>query len=152
MNMIHATGAPVTSANSAQQLSTFIPMKFRKRSGRSVVIRPGEEQGMDFPHTSLPDTRLLTGLAKAYYWQRLIDQGILSSGTEIAKKEGLDLSMVNVLLRLTLLDPRIIEDILNGRQPEGFTIYWITKNSMPVEWGGQQTKIQAIAQAEGEAE
>ena len=148
MNMIHATGAPVTSANSAQQLSTFIPMKFRKRSGRSVVIRPGEEQGMDFPHTSLPDTRLLTGLAKAYYWQRLIDQGIVSSGTEIAQKEGLDLSAVNVLLRLTLLDPRIVEDVLNDRKHEGLTMYWFTKNSMPIEWDEQQRKIHAIVQTE----
>lgn len=144
MNFIQATGAAVTTANSDRKLSTFIPMKFAKRSGRSVVIRPGDTEGSSMSRASLLDNTLLTGLAKAFYWQRLLDQGKFSSGTAIAKMEGMTLCMVNELLRLTLLDPKIIEDILNGKQPEGFTLSWFTKNAMPVEWNAQQRRIREI--------
>ena len=40
-----------------------------------------------------------------------------NSGSEIAKREGLHHSTVNELLRLTLLEPAIIQAILAGQQP-----------------------------------
>ena len=41
-----------------------------------------------------------------------------TSGSEIAQREGLHHSTVNELLRLTLLEPAIIQSILAGRQPK----------------------------------
>ena len=55
---------------------------------------------------------LLVALTRAFYWQQLLDDGVLGSGSEIAQREGLHHSTVNELLRLTLLEPAIIQAIL----------------------------------------
>jgi hypothetical protein len=47
----------------------------------------------------------------------LLDDGMVASGSEIAQREGLHHSTVNELLRLTLLEPAIIQAILAGEQP-----------------------------------
>jgi hypothetical protein len=48
-------------------------------------------------------------LTRAFYWQQLIDDGVVGSGSEIAQREGLHHSTVNELLRLTLLEPAVIQ-------------------------------------------
>lgn len=128
----------------AQRLSTFIPMKFAKRSGRKVVIRPDADQENTHARAALPNTALLSSLARAFHWQRLLDEGIVKSGAEIAAREELDASTVNEFLRMTLLDPYIVDDIMAGRQPEGLSAVWFTRNSLPCEWLEQQLRIQAI--------
>ncbi|NBO02470.1 MAG: hypothetical protein EBV21_13700 [Betaproteobacteria bacterium] len=47
-----------------------------------------------------------------FYWQQLLDDGVVASGSDIARREGLHHSTVNELLRLTLLEPAIIQVIL----------------------------------------
>ncbi len=48
----------------------------------------------------------------------------MASGSAIARAEGLDPSTVNELLRLTLLAPDIIEQLMAGRQPRRLTLMW----------------------------
>ena len=79
----------------------------------------------------------LQGLARAYYWQRLLDAGEVSSGSEIAQLEGLNSSTVNELLRLTLLDPALVLDILDGKPPQGACMMWFTRNVLPELWHEQ---------------
>ena len=145
MNYFYLTGTPFTTADRDKQISTFIPLKFSKRSrGRCVVTTAEDAMKAAEPHSPLPDTTLMNALARAFHWQRLLDQGIVHSGTEIARKEGMDLATVNEILRLTLLDPGIIESILRGRQPEGLTMNWFNTNPIPWEWKKQREKIQNI--------
>jgi hypothetical protein len=87
----------------------------------------------------------INAVAKAFYWSRLIETGIVKNGSEIARKEGVEASTVNELLRLTLLDPKIIESILNGTQPPDLNIQWFTRNPLPVEWP-KQTLIHSLNQ------
>lgn len=98
--------------------STFITMRFTRRGGKKTIIRPVEEAAQLFNHPVLPNQPLLTSLARFFYWQKLLDDGVASSGSDIAKREGLGVSTVNELLRLTLLDPCIVNDIMTGNQPE----------------------------------
>lgn len=79
----------------------------------------------------------LHALARAFYWARLIDEGIVASGSEIAIKEGLEASTVNERLRMTLLSPTPFDSILNGTQPEGLTMKWLTRNNFSDEWSQQ---------------
>lgn len=145
MNYFYLTGTPVTTSDRDKQISTFIPLKFAKRSGRSVITTVEDAMKVTVPHDPLPDTTLMNALAKAFHWQRLLDRGIVHSGTEIAKKENMDLATVNEILRLTLLDPEIVEGILRGRQAEGLTMNWLNTNPIPWEWKKQRDKIQNIA-------
>ena len=144
MNYFYLTGTPVTTSDLEKLISTFIPMKFARRSGRSVITTTEDAMKAVEPHSPLPDTTLMNALAKAFHWQRLLDRGIVHSGTEIARKENMDLATVNEILRLTLLDPGIVESILRGRQPEGLTMNWFNSNPIPWEWKQQRQKIPNI--------
>ena len=144
MNYFYLTGTPVTTFDCEKQISTFIPLKFNKRSGRCIVTTSEDAMKATEPHSPLPDTTLMNALSKAFHWQRLLDRGIVHSGTEIARKENTDLATVNEILRLTLLDPGIVESILRGRQPEGLTMNWFNTNPIPWEWKQQRQKIQGI--------
>jgi hypothetical protein len=127
------------------EFSTFIPLKFTKRGGRSVVEPPENAAQAIKDFAKLPDTKLIEGLTRAFYWQRLIDEGIVRSGVEIARQEGLDQATVNECMRLTLLDPKIIDSILQGTHPKGLNLHWFTKHPIPVLWNEQHEKFQAIA-------
>mgnify|MGYP000243430666 CR=1 FL=1 len=119
-------------------VASFKPLKFRQRGGRKVTIPVSDaviENRLRKPATN---RALLLALARAFYWSRLIDEGIVASGSEIAIKEGLEASTVNERLRMTLLSPTIIESILNGTQPEKLTMEWLTRNSFSNNWENQK--------------
>ena len=78
--------------------------------------------------------RVATVLGRAFYWQSLLETGAMASGSAIARAEGLDPSTVNELLRLTLLAPDIIEQLMAGRQPRRLTLMWFQRNPLPVDW------------------
>ena len=48
-------------------------------------------------------------MARGFYWQHLVDTGVMKSGSDIARGEGLHPSVPNELMRLTLLAPDILE-------------------------------------------
>lgn len=126
--------------------STFIPIRFARRGGKAVVIRPEEEAAKLAQIPNLPNNVLLTALARALYWQKLMDEGLVESGSDIARKEGLDASTVNELLRLTLLDPYIVDDIMAGRQPAELTAKWFFSHPLPINWHEQQTVVAQLRQ------
>lgn len=70
------------------------------------------------------DQSLLVALARALCWQQLLDDSVVGSGSKIAQREGLHHSTVNELLRLTLLEPAIIQSILAGQQPRRMSLLW----------------------------
>ncbi|MBV2207542.1 MAG: hypothetical protein KUL87_19155 [Pseudomonas sp.] len=80
----------------------------------------------------------MVALTRAFYWQQLLDDSVLGSGDEIAKREGLHHSTVNELLRLTLLEPAIIQTILSGKQPRCMSLLWFRHNPMPRDWMAQR--------------
>ena len=89
------------------------------------------------------DQRLLVALTRAFYWQQLLDDGVVGSGSgsEIAQREGLHHSTVNELLRLTLLEPAIIQSILAGRQPRCMSLLWFQRNPLPTDWVPQREAV-----------
>ena len=129
------------------EVQAFKPIHFFQRGDRKIVIPVDDataQTQLNRPATNLP---LIHALARAFYWAKLIDLGIVSSGSEIAIREGLDPSTVNERLRLSLLSPQIIESILEGKQPAGLTMQWLTRNSFPPDWHGQEKLFQSIQPA-----
>jgi hypothetical protein len=123
------------------KLSTFIPLKIRKRGGSKVVVRPDgqvDKTGASAPHLDQP---LLVALTRAFYWQQLLDDGVVGSGSEIAQREGLHHSTVNELLRLTLLEPAIIQTILAGRLPRCMSLLWFQRHPLPTDWVAQREVV-----------
>jgi hypothetical protein len=129
MTRIIQTGAAVNQPGT--KLTTFIPVRIKRHGGRRVVI-PASTDKM-----SEHDAPILTALSKAFHWQRLIDEGIVSSGSDIARQEGLNQSTVNELLRLALLSPAVVRGILDGHQPKTLSLIWLKNNLLPPDWDEQ---------------
>jgi hypothetical protein len=111
--------------------TTFVPLTLRRRGVQRVVQAP----------TGAHDVTLVEGMARAFYWQHLIDTGQLPSGSDVARAEGVHHSVVNELLRLTLLAPDIVERFLDGLQPRRLTLMWFQRNSVPVDWDAQRALV-----------
>ena len=94
------------------------------------------------------DTPLLRALGLAHHWQRLLDEGRAVSVIDIAEAEGMDVTQVRRVMRLTLLDPELVDrlegapDILEllmaGRQPRRMNLIWFQRNPLPVDWEAQR--------------
>ena len=129
---IRQNGAAVQMGD--KKMTTLIPVKIKWHGGRKKVI----------PAATLPDQQpehdasMLVALSRAYHWQRLLDTGVVDSGSDIARREGLHQTTVNALLRLTQLSPALVRDILNGRQPKTLSMRWLKTHELPWEWDEQQ--------------
>lgn len=109
----------------------FLPLKFQRRGVQKKVS----------DHRQAHDATLVEGMARAFYWQHLLDSGAMQSGAAIARAEKLHHSVVNELLRLTLLAPDIIEQFMAGRQPRRLTLMWFQRNRLMVDWQAQRELI-----------
>ncbi|MFV0600511.1 MAG: hypothetical protein ACK5NE_01565 [Brachymonas sp.] len=126
------------------KLTTFIPLKIRKRGASKVVVRPDGQVEAPGKVATQHDQPLLVALTRAFYWQQLLDDGLVGSGSEIAQREGLHHSTVNELLRLTLLEPAIIQAILAGQQPRCMSLLWFQRNPLPTDWMAQREVVTAF--------
>jgi hypothetical protein len=84
------------------------------------------------------DITLIKALARAFRYQRMLDDGRYASSSEMAAAETLDRGYLGRLLQLTLLAPDIVEAIVEGRQVEGATLPGLMEN-VPLEWGNSAT-------------
>jgi hypothetical protein len=127
-------------AEAPLRITTRISLKLNRRPGRKTILEDLELAGGNKPDNAIGtsiNAPLLQGLARAFYWQRLLDSGEVRSGTEIAQLEGLNPSTVNELLRITLLDPLHVQRILEGKHPEKMSMMWFTRNALPDLWKKQ---------------
>ena len=141
---VQTTGAPVDRErrdDGQVKMSTFIPLKIRKRGGSKVVVRPDGQVEAPGKVATQHDQPLLVALTRAFYWQQLLDDGVVGSGSEIARREGLHHSTVNELLRLTLLEPAIIQAILAGQQPRCMSLLFFQRNPLPTDWVAQRKVV-----------
>ncbi|MGC1951511.1 MAG: site-specific recombinase resolvase [Gammaproteobacteria bacterium] len=112
-------------------LETFVPLTFQRRGVQRLAATEAPAH----------DPTFLEGLGRAFYWQHLLDTGVMESGSAIARREGLHPSVVNELLRLTLLAPDLIEQLMAGRQPRRLMLMWFQRHRLPVAWPAQRNLI-----------
>jgi hypothetical protein len=79
-------------------------------------------------------------LARAFRYQRLLDEGRCASISETAVAEWIEHGYLGTLLRPTLLAPDIVEAILDGKQPDGMMLPALLE-SFPVLWAKQEMRI-----------
>ena len=118
-------------------LTVRVPMTFRKRGGRKLVLAPDGAVWAPPPRVSI-DSTLVKALARAFRWRRMLETGVVATVTEIAARERINPSYVSRVLRLTLLAPDLVEAILDGRQPAEVTLPRLMKPNS-VAWEAQPT-------------
>lgn len=106
---------------SEQGVRVHVPITFRKRSGRREIIVP---DGLDGTNDCAPDYHeaLVIAISRAHRWKKMLDEGRYGSIADLAQAVKINRHYLARLLRLTLLAPDIIEAILDGREPEDFSL------------------------------
>ena len=119
-----------------------VPMKIRRRPGRKTIVTPVVD-GLPAHTATRADPALLKALARAFRYQRMLDEGRYASISEMAEAEKRDRGYLGRLLQLTLLAPDIVEAIVEGRQMDGVTLPGLLK-SLPAEWDEQRTALMGL--------
>ena len=124
-------------------ITISIPMQIRKYSGRTQVIMPKSINYGDFKEKA-ELTILQAALARARHWQRLLDSGKHKSLREISVAEDVDPSYVSRVMNLNLLDPEIVELILNDEMEcsASFNDFCI---GLPCAWADQYRHVKVTS-------
>jgi hypothetical protein len=115
-------------------ITVHIPMTFRKRGGRKMVVTPDGAPWRPRPRV---DNAIVKALARAFRWRRMLDEGVCGTMEELAKHEGVNRGYMSRVLRLTLLAPEIVEAVLDGRQPVGLRLDGLLE-VFPEDWEAQR--------------
>ena len=76
-------------------------------------------------------------MVRAFQWKEELLAGRVPTIKALAQREGLARSYVMRVLRLSFLAPDVIDAILNGWQPCGFTLEPF-RRPIPLEWAAQR--------------
>jgi hypothetical protein len=120
-------------------ITVRVPLAIRRRPGRKTVVTPVRDGG----EAALPtraDPTLVKAPARAFRYQRLLDEGRYASISEMAAAERIDRGYLGRILQLTLLAPDIAEAILDGRQLADLGLPRLME-PLPVCWSDQRAAL-----------
>jgi hypothetical protein len=120
-------------------LTLRIPMRFQRRGGRKRIVAP-DGNAIVPTNKPQPDGTLVKALARAWRWQRMLDEGVYASVSEIGDAENISKSYVSRILRLALMTPDIVETILAGRA-HGVLVLDQLEGPLPASWEEQRTVL-----------
>lgn len=112
-----------------------IPMTFRSRGGKTVIVLPDGSRGIAQREATIDNT-MIKVIARAYRWQRLLINGPYITIEDLAAAENINPSYVSRVLRLAFLSPRIVEAILDGKSPARLTMKDLME-PFPMSWQKQ---------------
>lgn len=122
-----------------QTTTVLVPFTIRKRGGRKLFLTPDGSVAQPTPRAR-PDSALLKALARGFRWKKMLQESDYQTLEEIADAENINPSYVSRLLRMTLLSPEVVEEILAGRQPPGLTMARAMQ-PFPMEWNKQRNQF-----------
>ena len=123
----------------ATSITVRVPLSIRRRPGRKTVVTPVPEEGAETKIPTRADPGVVKALARAFRYQKLLEEGRYGSISEMAVGERIDRGYMGRLLQLTLLAPGIITTILDGAHVSSLTLPDLTRLA-PNPWFEQQTQ------------
>lgn len=122
------------------KIIVHIPLKIHTWGGKRVIVGP---QGQDLRVLEAEirkDEKLLKALGRSYLWHTWLMRGKYKTVQEMAERQKINKSYMLRMMRIMTLSPKIIEAILDGKQPEGFALTDIEKAFPPI-WAEQEEKF-----------
>ena len=141
------TGRPIThelpTPAGGVRLETFVPWTLVRRGLKKRVITPldapqeflSEANRERAAQAAAQDSALMRALGLAHHWQRLLDEERAASVADIAKAEGMDVTQVRRVMRLTLLAPEVIERLAGA--PD-IVLEQVMRRQWPSDWEKQR--------------
>jgi hypothetical protein len=121
--------------------TTHIPMTFRPRGGKTVIVLPDGSRGLARREATIDNT-MIKVIARGFRWQRLLYAGTYATIEDLAAAEKINPSYVSRILRLAYLSPKVVQAILDGSHPA-----WLTMRDLlepfPMDWREQEQKLMA---------
>ncbi|AVZ80007.1 hypothetical protein C3497_11595 [Zoogloeaceae bacteirum Par-f-2] len=148
------TGRPVThelpTPAGGVRLETFVPWTLVRRGLKKRVITPldapqeflAEAKQDRAAQAAAQDSALMRALGLAHHWQRLLDEERAASVADIAKAEGMDVTQVRRVVRLTLLAPEVIERLVAA--PD-ILLEQVMRRTWPNGWSDQMRVLASPA-------
>jgi DNA invertase Pin-like site-specific DNA recombinase len=118
----------------AGRLVSTHPFRLRRRGVETKIVLSDAPTGRD-------DT-LIRNIARAHVWFETIRAG--QTFDEIADAAGTSKRRVQDMVGLTFLAPDIVRDVLEGREPPGFTSDWCKTHELPSDWSGQRALLATL--------
>jgi hypothetical protein len=122
----------------ATSITVRVPLAIRHRPGRKTVVTPMAD-GVA-PVTTRADPVLVKALARAFRYQRMLEQGRYASISQMAAAERIERGYLGSLLRLTLLAPDLVELVLDGRGADRVALPALLK-PIPLVWAQQRERL-----------
>ena len=119
------------AAHISETVTLHIPFRVVKRGGRKEMQLPDSAA-----QPRRTDNTLVKALARAFRWKRMLESGEFATIAELAAREGITVSYLTRLLRMTLLAPDLVVAILDGRQGLEVTLARLME-PFPAEWADQ---------------
>jgi hypothetical protein len=111
-------------------------MAFRSRGGKTVIVLPDGSRGVVRREATIDNT-MVKVIARAFRWQRLLYNGTYATIEDLAIAEKINPSYISRVLRLAFLSPKVVQAILDGKQPA-----WLTMKDLlrphPNNWPEQE--------------
>jgi hypothetical protein len=126
------TGKPKVM-DDGRTVTVRVPISIRRRGGRKLVLAPDGGNLKKAPVCRRIDNAMVKAVARAFRWREMLEDGTYGTIREIAAAEKINESYVGRLLRLTLLDPGVVEAIIRGTQSPEVTLP-ILMHPFPVVW------------------
>jgi hypothetical protein len=120
---------------------TDIPMSFRPRGGRTVIVLPDGSRGVVRREATIDNT-MIKVIARGFRWQRLLYDGTYATIEDLAAAEKINPSYVSRILRLAYLSPVVVQAILDGKHPAWLTMRHLLE-PFPTDWKQQEKKLLA---------
>lgn len=127
-------GRPMLSKD-GRTIMVRIPITLRRQGGRKQVVTPAGATPW-IPTPPRIDNTLVKAMVRAHRWRDMLESGDYATVRDLAKAEAINESYLGRVLRLTLLAPKIIEAILEGKQPATLELDDLMQ-LFPVDWDKQ---------------
>jgi hypothetical protein len=115
---------------------THIPMTFRARAGKTVIVLPDGSRGVVRRGATI-DNSMVKLIVRGFRWQRMLYEGKFTSIEDLSAAEKINPSYVSRVLRLAFLSPKVVQAIIDGKQPA-----WLTMKDLlrphPNDWSEQE--------------
>jgi hypothetical protein len=118
----------------ADALTSRHPFQLRKRGVETRIVLADTPTGQD--------ETLIRNIARANAWFGRIKSG--ETFAEIAETEGTSKRRVQQMIDLAFLAPDIVRDVLDGKQPMGFTSEWFLRHDLPSDWQEQHALVATL--------
>ena len=117
-------------------LTRIFRVQMKRRGVEMRMVLAGDCRAVRF------DRPLVKAVARARRWSQQLLSGQVPSVHAIARQERIAPRYVRDLLRLAFLSPRIVEAIVEGRQPPELTVIGLTRRiEFPLLWSVQERAL-----------